>query len=455
MNEQTDPAEAFVRLWTNECSPDLDAFLVSAGSVDARQLSALARVDQAQRWRRGDCRLAEGYLERYSALQADHDSAVDLIYHEYLLREKLAEAPSVEEFTRRFPQHAAALEEQIRFHHALVRPPEDVGDSLAADGERDSLPQLSRPLIPHLPAQFGRYRVLKRLGCGGMGSVYLAEDSQLGRQVALKLPRFDQDVSPEAVERFRREARIAATFHHPNLCPVYDSGELEGTLFLTMPYMTGQTLSTRLQSGPLPEEEAVRIGLKIARAMSVAHRAGVVHRDLKPSNVFLLDEGEPVVTDFGLARRTLDLDPRLTGSGALMGTLAYMSPEQIDSPGHEIGPVSDVYSLGVILYEMLTARPPFDGSWHELLQQIQSQLPSAPSQHVPGLSPGLDQICLQALAKGPQDRFGSMDALADALCSLSSKTGTQSRPRCKALDYLEYCTSFARTGVAPGLSLPS
>jgi formylglycine-generating enzyme required for sulfatase activity/cephalosporin-C deacetylase-like acetyl esterase len=422
MNE-LNPVDVFERLWDNGSSPDLDSFLTAAGAVDTAQLSRLARIDQGERWHRGDRRSAEEYLERYPALQADHDSAVDLIYHEYLLREKLAERPPLEEFTNRFPQHASALAEQVGFHRAFAQAAVNDSADSAPITETVPAPQSVNPLLPKLPAQFGRYRVLELLGRGAMGNVYLADDTQLGRQVALKLPRLDRKESPEAFSRFRREARIAATFHHPNLCPVYDFGELEGTLYLTMPCMTGQSLATKLLAGPMPGKEAVEIALAIARAMSVAHRAGVVHRDLKPSNILMCEDGEPVVMDFGLARRDLDLDPKLTGSGALVGTLAYMAPEQLGSNGDEVSPASDVYSLGVILYEMLSGRPPFAGSWQEVWEQIRSQPPIAPSEHIPALSPGLDWICLRALAKDPHHRFESMDALADALGQFVEQDG--------------------------------
>ncbi len=211
---------------------------------------------------------------------------------------------------------------------------------------------------------------------------------------------------------------------------MYDFGELDGTLFLTMPCMTGQPLSAKLQTGRLSEREAVQITLKIARAMAVAHQAGVVHRDLKPSNILLRDDGEPVVMDFGLAWRELELDPKLADPGAFVGTLAYMPPEQLRSTSHKTSPVSDVYSLGVILYEMLTGRPPFEGSWRDVWNQINSQPPHAPSHHEPALSPRLDQICLRAMAKEPCDRFESMDALADALEQLGEHNTYIQSSRC-------------------------
>jgi formylglycine-generating enzyme required for sulfatase activity len=185
-----------------------------------------------------------------------------------------------------------------------------------------------------------------------------------------------------------------------------------------MPCISGQPLSARLQAGPLPERVAVKITHAMAKAMAVAHRAGVVHRDLKPSNVFLREGDDPVVMDFGLARQNLELDSKLVGSGALAGTLAYMAPELLASPPDRNSPSSDVYSMGVILFEMLTGRTPFEGSWQEVWRQIRTDRPAPPSRHAPSLSSELDDICLRALAKAPQHRFESMDALADALAPL-------------------------------------
>src|SRR5262249_49644960 len=154
---------------------------------------------------------------------------------------------------------------------------------------------------------------------------------------------------------FYREARIAATFHHPHLCPVYDVGEIQGIHYLTMPFLTGELLSTWLRrAGPLPRVTACRLALLIARAVHVAHQAGVIHRDLKPANIMIRDGPEPVVMDFGLARRDRRQEPGLTATGVMVGTGAYMPPEQIAGDAADIGPTADVYSLGVILYEMLT-----------------------------------------------------------------------------------------------------
>ena len=187
--------------------------------------------------------------------------------------------------------------------------------------------------FPILPAEFGRYRILRLLGRGGMGAVYLAEDGQLGRQVALKVPFFDGTESPQRAERFVREARSAAVLQHPNICTVFDAGQINGRPFITMAYIAGTPLEEEIDPEvPMPQLRAAEIARKIALALEHAHRTGIVHRDLKPANVMMAADGEPVVMDFGLAKRVADVEPnqaKLTRLGAILGTPSYMSPEQV------------------------------------------------------------------------------------------------------------------------------
>jgi serine/threonine protein kinase/Flp pilus assembly protein TadD len=256
-----------------------------------------------------------------------------------------------------------------------------------------------------------------------MGDVYLAHDSQLDRAVALKIPRFGANPHPDDAARFLREARAAAMLSHPNLCPVHDAGEIDGVSFLTMACIEGRPLSEILQAGPpLSVEEAVRLTRLMALAMQEAHRRGVIHRDLKPANVMIDLRGQPVIMDFGLARRSPDTgDLRLTHSGVIMGTPAYMSPEQVNGALGSMGPASDTYSLGVILYELLTGRLPFSGGLGSLMAQIVSTLPPPPSQFRPDLPPDVEAICLKALAKDPGHRFVSMHEFAEALGGVSPR----------------------------------
>lgn len=275
--------------------------------------------------------------------------------------------------------------------------------------------------------RLGRYRILKKLGQGGMGSVFLAHDEELDRQVALKVPHLPLG-DAGALERFLREARAAATLSHPNLCPVYDFGRESATPFLAMAYVEGEPLSETLRRGPLPPAEAAELVRRVAVAVEEAHARGVIHRDLKPSNIMLTPRGEPVVMDFGLARRSSAGDSRLTHSGMVLGTPAYMPPEQAEGDTATIGPRSDVYSLGAILYECFTGRPPFEGSVGQVLAQVLTRQPPAPSSLRPGLDPCLEAVCLKALAKKPADRYASMRDFADALSGwLAARPGGDPR----------------------------
>jgi serine/threonine protein kinase/Tfp pilus assembly protein PilF len=315
-----------------------------------------------------------------------------------------------------------------------TRPPAS-GDSAGLEGafplgEWPAAAQWQEGLPAMLPARFGRYTLHKLLGKGGMGAVYLAHDAQLDRLVALKVPRFGINPGPHDEERFLREARAAAMLSHPNLCPVYDAGQIGGVSYLVMAYVEGKPLAELLRDDPRrPIQGSVRLIAQLALAMQEAHRRGVIHRDLKPANVMIDSRGQPVIMDFGLARRGPETgDVRLTQSGMILGTPAYMSPEQVNGAIAAMGPACDIYSLGVILYELLTGRLPFTGALGELMAQIVSKPPPPPSQFRPGLDAELEAICLKALAKEPALRFGSMHEFANALERYSQGAPQSSAP---------------------------
>src|SRR5665213_3340847 len=266
-----------------------------------------------------------------------------------------------------------------------------------------------------MPTEFGRYRVRKQLGGGGMGAVYLVENTELKREEALKVPHFGIGDDPQMRERFLREARAAAQLDHPNLCPVHDVGTINGVCFLTMRYLKGKLLSD-YTGKPQPPRKAVEITAKLAQALESAHTKGVIHRDLKPNNVMMCAGVGPVVMDFGLAKQTKSEDQKLTQAGTTMGTPSYMPPEQVKGELDRIGPASDVYSLGVILFEMLTGRLPFKAATVvEVYGMVLHTEAPAPSSLRPGLDPALDAICAKALAKTPEGRYPSMKAFAAAL----------------------------------------
>jgi predicted Ser/Thr protein kinase len=330
----------------------------------------------------------------------------------------------------------------------FARYPELLETGITPLGPNESTPSVSPAGRPALPEQFGRYRIVRPLGRGGMGSVFLARDTELDRLVALKVPHFRAD-DPDAAERFAREARAAATIDHPNVCRVYDVGRIDGTPFLTMTYIEGRTLADQVRAAQLEPRRAVEVVRDAARGMAAAHSHGVVHRDLKPGNILMAPNGRPVVTDFGLARRAAD-DVRLTSSGVVMGTPLYMSPEQVVGDTDRVGPASDVYALGVVLYELLAGRPPFGMDRADVMAGTLSKDPLPPSALRPGLDPRFDDVVLRAMAKRPEDR-PSMAQFADALDTPASHAGA--RPPRRPLHRTLIGTAVA--AIALGLFLPA
>jgi beta-lactam-binding protein with PASTA domain len=256
----------------------------------------------------------------------------------------------------------------------------------------------------------GRYRLLRRIGSGGMADVWLAEDQHLQRRVALKVlhGRFAQD--REFVERFRREAEAAAGLQHPNVVAVFDRGDVEGTYYIAMQLLEGRSLKALIDQGLAPEQ-AVALIRQVLEGAGFAHRHGVVHRDLKPQNVIVDDEGKVTVTDFGIARAGAS---EITQAGSVMGTPHYLSPEQ--AQGQDVTAVSDLYSIGVMLYEALAGRVPFeaDSAIAIAMKQV-SHTPQRPSSINPNVSPALDAVTMRALEKDPGQRFQSAEAFILAL----------------------------------------
>jgi len=257
-----------------------------------------------------------------------------------------------------------------------------------------------------------RYRVLAKIGSGGMADVYLAEDELLGRRVAVKVlqERFVGDA--EFVERFRREASAAASLSHPNVVAIFDRGSWDGTYYIAMEYVAGRTLKELIrEQGPLDPPRAIEIAIQVLRAAAYAHRHGVIHRDLKPHNIILGEEGRVAVTDFGIAHAG---GGDITHTGSIMGTAQYLSPEQ--AQGTPVSEASDIYAVGILLYELLTGTVPFQGdSPVAVALQHLSTAPRPPSELNPAVDPQLDQVVLKALAKDPNDRYTTADRFIDAL----------------------------------------
>ncbi len=261
----------------------------------------------------------------------------------------------------------------------------------------------------------GRYELTHLIARGGMAQVYRAMDRQLERPVALKVLFPELSVDRTFVERFRREAQAAANLSHPNIVPVFDWGEDDGSYFIVMEYVEGRPLSAVLRDPePLPPRQIATIGAGVAAALAFAHRHGVVHRDVKPGNVLITPDGDVKVTDFGIAR-AMNTEESLTQTGAVMGTAAYFSPEQAEGKG--VDSRSDIYSLGVVLYEMAVGRPPFTGdSPVAVASKHVRDMPVLPREANPSVPPALEAVVMKAMAKNPDDRYGSAEELrADLL----------------------------------------
>jgi tetratricopeptide (TPR) repeat protein len=330
------------------------------------------------------------------------------------------------------PEFASDVAYLQKLRQVLAKPTStehDPGDPSTINPE----PGSSDP-APQQAFEMGRFQILRQLGGGGFGVVYLAYDPQLRREVALKVPRPEMLITADLRARFQREARAAAGLDHPNLVPVYEVGTAGAVCFLVSAFCPGLTLAAWLKQRrqPVSYMQAAGLVATLAEAVHYAHGQGVVHRDLKPSNV-MLQVGEdaeqttddlltmtPKITDFGLAKQFDDdaatVEKELTRTGAILGTASYMSPEQAAGKTKQLGPATDIYSLGAILYEVLLGRPPFQGeSDLATLQQVQAQNPIAPSRLRPQMPRDLETICLKCLAKEPRRRYATAAALADDL----------------------------------------
>ena len=263
--------------------------------------------------------------------------------------------------------------------------------------------------------RFGDYEILEEIARGGMGIVYKARQISLNRIVAVKMILSGHLADESDIRRFRVEAEAAAHLQHPNIIGIYDVGQHDGHHYFSMEYVAGKNLSQIISKGSVPPKVAARYVRQIAAAIHYAHRKGVTHRDIKPSNVLIDDKDQARVTDFGLAKR-VECDQQLTASHQVVGTVPYMAPEQVMGSRDRVGPASDIYSIGVLFYELLTRQQPFRGrSTLDTLQQIREHDPKPPRQISPQTPRELEMICLKCLEKNPERRYGSAQELADDL----------------------------------------
>lgn len=420
---------------TSNLGPSLQEVLAQAEG-QAAQLASL-RADQSRRWKEGSRPSVEEYQAAVPLLQSDTSLLLEFIFGEVSLREELGERPEVDEYLQRFPDLKETLLARFGSRGTIgVSPPKADGSDLPETRIVDNVTPAREPSPtdevetqgltpppprgPRPPAQtrlpaVKDFEILDTLGKGGMGVVYKARHTRLDRIVALKMIIHGGHASAESTARFLTEARAVARLQHPHIVQIHEIGDEAGLPFFALEFVEGGSLDRILAGTPQPPLKAAQLLETLARAMHYAHQQGIVHRDLKPANILVAGDGQPKITDFGLAKQLAD-DGGHTRTGQIMGTPRYMAPEQAFGDINAIGPAADIYAMGVILFEMLTGRTPFlSTNVHEILDRVRFEEAVPPSRIEPRTPRDLDTICLKCLQKLPEMRYASALDLAEDL----------------------------------------
>jgi hypothetical protein len=366
---------------------------------------------------------------------SEREQRLEQVLADYLHAVEAGTPPDRDEMLRRHPELAGDLASFFRNRDAVER----LAEPLRQGPSQDATVGATGPAVGSMVRYFGDYELLEEVARGGMGVVYRARQVSLERVVALKMILAGQLASAADVARFHREAQTAANLRHPSIVAIHEVGEHDGQHYFSMDFIDGSSLADRLRRQPLPPAEAAALLVVVARAIGHAHRHGVLHRDIKPSNILIDRDGRPLVSDFGLARR--QSDEGLTASGAILGTPGYVAPEQARGDTRGVGPASDVYSLGAVLYECVTGRPPFQAATplDTILQSLESD-PVPPRLLNRAVSRDLETLILQCLAHQPRRRYPSADDLANDL-----ERWLRNEPiRARRVGWLEQAVLWAR-----------
>jgi serine/threonine protein kinase/formylglycine-generating enzyme required for sulfatase activity len=408
-------ADKFAALWdANEC-PDVFSFLRTHSSAGPPEQFCVLLVDQEERWKRATDVPIERYLEQVQAVAEDESLKLRLIVGEFLSAVNRGKQPTIGEYVARFPELGPRLATELRQTGGAPLKGLDLAPTSTSAGHlqlqgttEDAIKPTAQQAVP-LPSRIGRYAIRKRLGNGGYGLVYLGQDEDLNRAVAIKVPRKDRLATRQDQDEFIREARVLASLDHAGIVPVYDVGRTEdGRCFIVSKYIDGSDLTARMAVERLNPLKSTQIVADVADALHFAHCRRVVHRDVKPANILMDQTGRAFITDFGIALKNEELGR----DSSIIGTLAYMSPEQIRGEGHLVDGRSDIFSLGVVFYELLTGKRPFPNDLLKRRASVEAQPPRQLNQQLPR---ELERICLKALCKRAVERYATAKDFADDL----------------------------------------
>ncbi len=410
----------FEDAWVEGKRPRIEDYLSAEGVDRQALLVELIHADLDHRARSGEFTQPESYFRRYPELTDEQKTDLQRAVARQECGQRGQRSMVVE---GRDGKSDETVDASINAHASTVVP----------GGSKVSGPKLSKG------SEFGDYELLEEIARGGMGVVYKARQISLKRIVALKMILAGQLASEDDVRRFHTEAEAAANLDHPGIVPIHEVGQHEGQHFFSMGFIEGASLANQVVDGPLRPREAAALVEQIAEAITYAHERGVIHRDLKPSNVLLDNDGQAKITDFGLARKT-EGDSSLTATGTIIGTPSYMPPEQASGKTGEVGPLSDVYSLGATLYCLLTGRPPFQAATAlETIQQVLEKEPVSPCLLNDQISRDLETICLKAMDKEPERRYQTAAELCGDLGRFLHGEPIQARPISRAARAWRWC----------------